>query len=243
MTVWRAPPRADGGRSARAVRWACVAGVLGGLLSLAAPFVPWWYVTTNTGTPSTAEFYPLGGIYASGGGGGGFTSFAAEGLGPIGTLYVAVAAVALGVAFLAFTVAGLGLARSSGRGVSARAALVARAGLAVALVAGVAAVVAVPLVQPSLFANANPRGTCSIPSSAGSCSSFWGTYHGTGVSTVWGAGAGWWSELLAAALLGGAWVGGIATAVRGSPGRPSGAPAARELRATDAHGSEGLKGR
>jgi len=197
-----APKEAD--RSARAVRWASAGAVLAGLISLAAPFVPWWYTTTNTGTLSTAEFYPLGGLYASGGGGGGFTSFASEGLGSVG--------------FLALSAGGLGIARTTGHAASRRARLVARSVLVVALVASVAAVVAVPLVQPSLFANADPHGTCSTPSSAGSCTSFWGTYHATGVTTVWGAGAGWWSEAVAAVLLAAAWLGGAGASVKPPPG-------------------------
>ena len=211
-----APKEAD--RSARAVRWASAGAVLAGLISLAAPFVPWWYTTTNTGTLSTAEFYPLGGLYASGGGGGGFTSFASEGLGSVGTLYVGAAALALGVGFLALSAGGLGIARTTGHAASRRARLVARSVLVVALVASVAAVVAVPLVQPSLFANADPHGTCSTPSSAGSCTSFWGTYHASGVTTVWGAGAGWWSEAVAAFLLAAAWLGGAGASVKPPPG-------------------------
>ena len=207
------------GRPARAVRWASAGAVLAGLLSLVAPFLPWWYTTTNTGTLSMAEFYPLGGLYASGGGGGGFTSFASEGLGSLGTLYAAVAALSLGVGVLALTVGGLGVARSAGRAASRRARLVARSALVVALVASVAAVVAAPLVQPSLLANADPHGTCSTPPSAGSCTSFWGTYHATGVSTVWGAGAGWWSEAVAAALLAAAWLGGAGASVKSTAGR------------------------
>lgn len=177
-------------------------GAIGGLgaaaLTALSALTPWWFTSTSTGaTSSQALFYPGGSLYAGGGGSGGFTTYAAEGLGPVGALYVSVLVLAVVVALLA---AAAGLMLLVGRR-SPRHAL-ARIALVVAMVVGALLVIAVPAAQPDLYRAANPGGGCSTLGSPNVCDSFWGSMSAAGRSVSWGAGLGWWLDLAAVILLG-----------------------------------------
>jgi hypothetical protein len=181
------------------LRLGSLALVLVAVLALIAAFSPWWYTTTSSGaTSSTAEFYPGTTFYAGGGGGGGVTSYASYGLGSVGGLYVGILVTSILLALLAGAVGLYGLGRASGRFGGSGGPRLARIALLAALGAAVVLAVVVPVAQPALYQAANPAGTCSPAPPASPCTSFWGTSHAGGSTTVWGAGAGWWLDILAA---------------------------------------------
>ncbi len=194
-----APPRI---RPAARVRLQAIFCVLGGLLALVAAYTPWWYDSNvRSGTSSTTSFLPGGSLYAGGGGGGGDVPYSVAGLASIGVLYEIVFATLILLTLLAFVVAGIGFARSGGRGFSREVRRLSVLGSWILLIASVAIVAATPFVQPVLYGQQAPAGTCSAPSSAGPCHSFWGTTSAGGSTITWGAGTGWGLAVAGAATL------------------------------------------
>lgn len=178
---------------------ACLAA---GLLGVVSAFTPWWYTSTSSsGTSSVAYFYPGGSIYAGGGGGGGITSYANYGLPSVGLLYAAAWVGAFVLAVTSWVVAGYAMGVSRGKWGSVPGRRTARTALLVAMVVGALLALAVPIAQPSLYRTDNPLGSCTSAAPPGPCASFWGTTHGGGTTTVWGAGLGWWLDLALVVLL------------------------------------------
>lgn len=202
------------------------AGLFAGFLAVLSALSPWWYTTTSsTGTHSTAEFYPGENLYVSGGGGGGFTSYAAHGLAAVGGLYGLVLAGSLVVAFTGWGTAVLSVRRALGRGSEIRSRRATTGLLVVGLGVGILLAVAVPLAQPSLYRSDDPGHSCTSSVSPGPCSSFWGSTTTPATTTVWGAALGWWLGAVAAVLLAIAllllWSSAPATPARGAPERGS----------------------
>lgn len=176
--------------------------LVAGAVALSAALTPWWYTrTTSAGTSSTAEFYPGGSFYAGGGGGGGTTTYAAYGLALVGALYEGILAGSILLTLLAWASAGRGFLRSVRRSGPRRQDRTIPRVVAAGLALAVGLLLAVPLAQPSLYRSDDPGGSCAAGAATGPCSSFWGSAQSSGASRVWGAGTGWWLDLVLAVLL------------------------------------------
>jgi hypothetical protein len=187
-------------RRARALE--ALALLVAGALAVAAAASPWWFTrTVSPGTSSTAEYYPGGSFYAGGGGGGGTTTYSAYGLTLVGGLYEAILGATLLLALVAWAVAALGLRRPARSPASQEQGHRRRKILCAATAASLGLLVAVPALQPWFYRSDDPGGSCSVGATPGPCSSFWGSTDVSGVSRMWGAGAGWWVELAVAVLL------------------------------------------
>lgn len=203
-----------------------MACLVAGFLGAVSAITPWWYTSTSSsGTSSTAYFYPGGNIYAGGGGGGGITSYVDYGLPSVGQLYAAAFVGVLALVAVSWVVAGYALGVSRGKWDSVAGRRAARMALLAAIVVGALLSIALPTAQPSLYRADDPLGSCASAAPPGPCGSFWGTTHGASMTTVWGAGLGWWLDLALVVLL----LPGLALAAFASA--PSPEPARRRERA------------
>lgn len=184
-----------------------LAGALAGVavaLALTAAFSPWWYVTSATpGTSTSAYYYPGTETRVVSSGGGGTLTYSEAHVPSLGVLYAAVLAGAFLLAVAAAAGAVYALRGGHGAPVALRRRGLSpvRVSLLVAIVCGLILAVAVPALQPTLFASDNPSGACSGASPPGECQAFWGSSHSGLTSTTWGAGSGWWLGVVGTALL------------------------------------------
>ena len=225
-TASTAPLRDDGRPAPSRLRVSAALLAVAGLLAVASAYSPWWYLTDHAGTSSEVAYYPGGQYYVEGGGGGGPVPYGTYGLGSIGELYGALLVALLLLTLVSWVLAGFAVARARGRAGTAESRRLATAGLvASALLAGLLALI-VPLLQPWIYSEANPGGSCSSAGPSSPCASFWGSSTTGGAASVWGAGGGWWLDVTVAGLLGVALVlGGAAwprpdAVPRGTPAGP-----------------------
>lgn len=197
------PPDAKAPSPRRRAALAAFTLTLAGILAAGSAASPWWYLSTASGGSTfLVEYLPGNDLRVASVGGGGTTSYAAAGVASIGSMYVSVLAAAVVLALLAWTLAGYGLGRATGRWGGPRTRRLARAALLAGIGLSLVLAVAVPVVQPALYNAANPKGVCSSGYAPGACSSFWGSSHGVANSTSWGAGLGWWLDVGVAVLFG-----------------------------------------
>lgn len=204
---------------------ASTAGLLAALLVVVAAISPWWVLSSSgPGTTSTVAFYPGSQVATVTNGGGGTTTYAGIGVPSVGALY---GGLVVGLALLAFLAAATaihGFASVRGRWASPRLHRVARAGLLGAVLLALLLALAAPLAQPALYQHDNPANACSSATPPVACSSFWGSTSQGGVSTVWGAGFGWWSDVVATGLLAAMLVFQVAVSAPSRPTPPTTAP-------------------
>lgn len=203
-----------------------VAALMAGVSAVA----PWWYLSVAGPVASSkVEFFPGTGVYTSTNGGGGVTTYAAVHVPSVGSLYAGVLLGTVTVAVLAGAAALAEFASVRGTWRPERARGIARAVLLAAVVLGVTLAVLVPFAQPALYRYDDPMGACTSASVVPACRSFWGSNAQGGVTTTWGAAAGWWLELAAVVLLSGTLILEVVRGPAGAPprrsrGEPLGAP-------------------
>jgi hypothetical protein len=220
------PPVARPHLSARARSdLASTAGLLAALLAVVAAISPWWVLSSSgPGTTSTVAFYPGSQVSAYTNGGGGTTTYAGIAAPSVGALYGGVLAGLAVLALLAAATAIHGFASVRGRWSSPRLRRIGRAGLLGAVLLALLLALAAPLAQPPLYQHDNPSNACSSPPPAVACASFWGSMNQGGVSTVWGAGFGWWADAVASGLLAAMLAFEVAVAAPSLPRPPVPAP-------------------
>lgn len=223
------PPAVRRGLSAKARSdLASIAGLLGALLAIMSALTPWWFLSvTGPGTSSTVTFYPGSAVSTVTNGGGGTTSYDAIHIPSVGALYAGVLGGAVVLALFAAGAAVHGFASARGRWTSARARRLARSALSGALLVSLLLGIAVPVSQPALYQHDNPSNACSSATPPVACSSFWGKTAQGGATTTWGAGFGWWADVVAAGLLAVALVLAVATAAPAPVAVPPATPRPR----------------
>ena len=202
-----APSSANSPASAGTRRWvaAGLCALAGSQLVLGA-LSPWWYLAgSSSGTSSTVAFYPGGLLHLVTSGGGGTTSYAQAGAPSVGVLYDVVLGALLGLTIVVAAIAADALRRERGTPGSRTVRRAVRLALVGAIVGCAVMAAAVPVAQPVLYRWDDPAGACAAAQPPPACGSFWGSSSRSGVASTWGAGAGWWLDVLAILPLGVTW--------------------------------------
>ncbi len=188
-------------------RWSSAGlGALAGVLLLLGASSPWWYLTSSSsGTSSIVEFYPGGLLHLVTSGGGGTTSYTQAGAPSVGVLYEVVLGALLGLTLVVAVIAADALRRERGTPGSRTARRAIRLALLGVIVGCAVMAVAVPIAQPALYRGDDPAGACGVAHPPAACGTFWGSTSRSGVASTWGAGAGWWLDVLAIVPLGVTW--------------------------------------
>ncbi len=177
---------------------AALCGLFASVLAALAVASPWWYLTTSSaGLSSTVAFYPGPDLRITTVGGGGAESYAAAGVPGVGSLYEGILAGTVALALLGLVVLVLLLILARRRTAAPWADRAVPRLLVAALVLGIFMAALVPIAQPQLYRAANPGASCSSPTPVPACQGFWGSSTHGGSSSAWGAGPGWWLDVVA----------------------------------------------
>ncbi|MGA7923512.1 MAG: hypothetical protein WCA77_06005 [Thermoplasmata archaeon] len=170
--------------------------LVSGILAGVSAFTPWWIASLSGSTTGSTDFYPGASfsIVNSKGVVTWFTYASRPDVSSLSGIYEGVLAMTLVVLILALVVAAIGvLAATWHIRNPARHRLIMLL-IVVLFVISLIAIILVPVAQPS-----------STTGCAGSgqtvCNSFWGSASGGGLSTMWGASAGWYLAIASAVVL------------------------------------------
>ncbi len=166
--------------------------LVAGVCAIASAFVAWWSYTFNGFTmlflPGASWTWSAGSITST-------QSFASTGLGPVGSLYEAILALAIIAGLLGIVAGSLGLASVLGRRKEPRRGVVEGLVITTVVLLGAAAVLA-PAIQPWAINDSTNHSRCNGLNGTSPCSSFWGSQSGVS----WGPAIGWYLAATGLAL-------------------------------------------